>query len=266
MQNKIIPLFSALLLILLPIASISGLLIPSFYTAEKINWQVQSTGQDIINLFVLTPCIVISAWLAQKRNRAATVIWGGCMLYVAYTFTIYCFDIHFNRLFIVYCLCLCFSFYGFIYFIIDSWRQCFIQPRNTVLFYTGIYFIITGLLFCLVWLSEIIPATWKNTTPHSLVESGLFTNGVQVLDLSIVLPAIITTGILLLKKKRAGVILAPLLLVFFILMDFTIIFLQVILTIKGLASSLRIAYLMIPFTLVCVFLLQSFLKNLKSSP
>ena len=43
---------------------------------------------------------------------------------------------------------------------------------------------------------------------------GLFTNPVHVLDLSILLPALALSGVLLLRRRAAGFLLAPLLLGF----------------------------------------------------
>jgi hypothetical protein len=96
----------------------------------------------------------------------------------------------------------------------------------------GIYFIIVSGLFYFLWLSEIIPSILNNTVPASLIEVGLPTNPVHVLDLSFVLPGIFVTGLLVLNKNPIGITLAPVVLAFFILMDITIGSI-VIMTIRG---------------------------------
>jgi len=58
-------------------------------------------------------------------------------------------------------------------------------------------------------MAEIVPALIYNTIPNSVVETGLITNAVHVIDLSIVLPGIFITGISLLLGKSSGFILAP---------------------------------------------------------
>src|SRR6185295_1303389 len=87
---------------------------------------------------------------------------------------------------------------------------------------TGIYFIALSAVFYFLWLSEIVPAVINNKVPSSLIEVGLFTNPVHVIDISIFLPGMFITGILVLREKPLGYLLAPALLSFFILMDITI--------------------------------------------
>jgi hypothetical protein len=64
----------------------------------------------------------------------------------------------------------------------------------------GIYFIVISCLFYLLWLAEIVPAIINQVTPASLIETGLLTNPVYVIDLSVCLPALFIPGFLLLGK------------------------------------------------------------------
>jgi hypothetical protein len=43
------------LCVLIIIVSCVGLLTPYFYSKETLNWQTQSIGQDMIDLFLMTP-------------------------------------------------------------------------------------------------------------------------------------------------------------------------------------------------------------------
>lgn len=178
MQNRIILLLSLPLSALIIIASCVGLFTPEFYAAETANWQAQSIGQDFVDLFLVIPCLLISSILAFRNNRNAKVIWGGVMLYITYTFVIYCFDVHFNNLFLVYCLCLGLSFYSLVYFIftLNNERKKVSFESKSVFRFIGFYFIIIPVLFYFMWLSEIIPAIFQGTTPKTVVEAGLFTN------------------------------------------------------------------------------------------
>jgi hypothetical protein len=71
-----------------------------------------------------------------------------------------------------------------------------------------ILFVVAG-LFYFMWLSEIIPALAGGYTPQSILDNGLPTNPVHVLDLSVMLPGLILTGILLLKGKPLGFVITP---------------------------------------------------------
>jgi hypothetical protein len=240
-----------------------GLFTLDFYSKETLNWQAQSTGQDKMDLFFITPCLLITSLLAYRNNKTATLIWGGVVLYLTYTFVLYCFEIHFNKLFVPYCFCLGLSFYSLIFFLIKHYNQNYREhlPGKSRTRFVGYYFIIIAVLFYFVWLSEIIPATFQNKIPKSVSDSGLFTNGVQVIDLALVLPAIFVSGIFLLKRISTGIILAPVILTFFVLMDITIGLLAVEMKIKGVESNLILTGIMSFFALVSLFLLIWYLKR-----
>jgi hypothetical protein len=86
----------------------------------------------------------------------------------------------------------------------------------------AIYFLVIAALFYSLWLSEVVPASLQGYTPATIVSAGLLTNPVHVIDLSIFLPGIFITGLLLFKRHPLSLILAPVLLAFFVLMDITI--------------------------------------------
>jgi hypothetical protein len=46
------------------IVSYAGLLIPDAYAKETTNWQAQTLAQDIFDLFLITPLLLITSWLA----------------------------------------------------------------------------------------------------------------------------------------------------------------------------------------------------------
>ncbi len=262
-HRNIILWISVALCILLLIAGGVALLTPSFYAAETINWQVQSKGQDLVDLFLVLPCLIISTILAFRNPRRFIMIWGGVMLYLTYTFVIFCFDVHFNSLFPVYCLCLGLSFYVFLYCLYISCNQTATvsSERNKIHKVVAVYFLVVAILFYLLWLSEIIPAIIQKRSPQSVADTGLLTNGVHVLDLSLLLPGIFITGILLLKNIRIGLAMAPVLLVFFFLMDLTIGFLVVMMKMNGLVNDLGVAIAMVVLAIVSLILLMLFMKN-----
>jgi hypothetical protein len=59
-----------------------GLLTPDFYSKETLNWQTQSVAQDIIELFLVTPGLVITSILSYKKSEPAIMIWGGVVIYL----------------------------------------------------------------------------------------------------------------------------------------------------------------------------------------
>jgi hypothetical protein len=239
-----------------------GLLQSNFYNLETTNWQTQTTGQDLVNLLLIVPCLLIASWLKLKRNSWSIMIKPGILLYVTYTFTIYCFEIHFNSLFLLYCLILGLSFYRLLFFMISNSNKIEINGSKTIATkITAFYFLIIAISFYALWLSEIIQASIEGNLPKSLINTGLFTNAVQVMDLALLLPGIIITGILLLKQSYLGYLITPALLTFFVLMNITIATLTFIMYLNKIESNLSVAVLMGLLDVFSLALLIWFLKE-----
>ncbi len=223
-QKKLVLLLSLPLSALVTIASLAGLLSPTLYGQETLDWMAQATAQDAVDLFLLVPILTITALFVYRQERLAEPIWGGALLYLVYTFLIYSFSVHFNALFLVYVTALGLAVYVFIYFMKLQHSQPTIKgltdqrPARII----ASYFLVIALLFYVLWLSEVVPATLHGYTPATIVSAGLLTNPVHVIDLSIFLPGIFITGLLLFKHHPLSLILAPVLLAFFVLMDITI--------------------------------------------
>jgi hypothetical protein len=193
------------------------------------------------------------------------MILGGVVLYLTYTFVISCFDIHFNKLFIIYCLALGFSFYSILYFLFLQHREKNQENyRNkSVTRFVAIYFIVISILLYLLWLSEIMPAISRNAILKSVTDSGLFTNAVNVLDLAVILAGIFLTGIFLLKRMSIGFAMVPVILTFFILMNITIGFLAVVMKMRGIESNLMLTVIMVFLELLSLTLVIWYLKSQK---
>jgi hypothetical protein len=204
---------------LITVTSLGGLFLGNLYSQETSAWYAQCIGQDIIDLVVIVPALLLSALFMRKGSAQALFIWLGTMVYV-----IYCFAVHFNAFFLVYCAVLGLAVYATIattvaidFSVLRSW---FDERKSGRMASTFLF--VLAVLFCLLWLKEIIPAVIRNEAPQAIQETGLPTNPVHVLDLSIVLPAFIIASILLRRKHPFGYLLAPVFLVFAALMDVTI--------------------------------------------
>ena len=264
-QSKIILALSLPIAILIIIASYRGLFIPGTYSKETLNWTSQAVGQDAINLFLITPFLIFTSLLAYKKSRIALLLWSGCIFYLVYTYVIYCFAVHFNNLFLVYCLILGLSFYSFMYFLFSQIKEPIVDwfndkiPVKTM----GIYLFVISCFFYFLWLSEILPAIFRNTTPNDIIDIGTLTNPVHALDLSVCLPGLLITSILLLRKKPMGLLLAPTMMTFCILMDITIGGLVVVMKVNGLDADWSLTGLMGLLALVSVTILVKYLRSLK---
>jgi hypothetical protein len=266
-RNNTVLLFSLPILAGVAYTSITGLLTPGFYIKETPNWQAQSIGQDIMNLFLIVPVLLVSAFLAYRKNRIGLLLWGGTNLYLIYTYCLYAFDVHFNNLFIIYCINLGLSFYALLYFIyLQIKKPVIVQLQNSRLQkITGYYFIAVAICFYALWLMEIIPAIMNDTIPASLEEAGLFTNGVHVIDLSVFLPGLLIIGVMVLRKRTLGFILAPVGLTFMVLMDLSIAGLMVVLKNRGLEANMGVMAMMGGLALITMLLLFWHIKEINKT-
>lgn len=247
------------------VTSLGGLWFGSTYSRETALWVAQAAGQDIIDIALIVPVLLVFAFLTKSGNRSAFLVWLGAMLYTSYTFVIYSFGLHFNSLFLIYCWTLGLSAYAFITLavqvtpaLVKSW---FDESRHEYL--VSILVLAGGVLFYLMWLKDDLPAMISNQAPASLRGTGLPTNPVHVLDYSLFLPGFIITSILLFKKHAFGYFFAPVFLTFGVLMDITIAEIAVVMKVRGADDNITIAVLFVVFALLEIAVLTVFLRHMK---
>lgn len=254
---------SITLILLVVAVSLCGLLYPEIYRAASPNWLAQSVGQDAVDLFLIVPVLIFGTMFSFNSHRFAVYLWLGTLLYLVYTFLIYCFAVRFNPLFIPYCLILGISFFSAVWFFAGDKKQFYGRADNKMLKVIGIYFIVISILFYSLWLMEVIPATINDEIPMSTRDAGLLTNPVHVLDLSLFLPGTFMVGILALRRTLMSTILSPVLLTFFILMDLTIASLSIMMALRGVGGNYVVAIIMTCLALFTILLLLNYFRHEK---
>ncbi len=225
------------------ISSLGGVSFSGAYARETASWAAQGIGQDVVNIVLVVPLLLVSTLLTQRGKRLFLLIQAGLLVYCAYSYVLYSFCVHFNRLFFFYCAGLGLAVYALILIGttlsregLESW---FIKEKSTLI--PGIYFFVLTMLFYILWLSEDIPATLAGRTPTNLQDVGLVTNPVHVLDLSIVLPAMLIASVALFRKKSCGYLLFPVMMVFSIVMTVGIAGMVVAMKWHGVTGDARMA-------------------------
>ncbi|HPT37302.1 MAG TPA: hypothetical protein PLZ44_03320 [Methanothrix sp.] len=125
----------------------------------------------------------------------------------------------------------------------------------------SLFLMAVGVLFSLLWLSEIIPCLLKNSIPVSVLESGLFVNPIQVLDLAFLMPAMIMTSVLLWRKQMLGFLLAVPLMVFMVIMGAAIIAMFIISAERGMPVALPAELMIGLITAGSLYFTYQFLKE-----
>lgn len=263
--SKSVLVWSLAISVLVTTASVLGLVDQGVYGQETRNWATQAKGQDIGNLLaVLT--LLLSGYGYHKGSHRAGLVWLGTLLYLVYAYIVYSMAVHFNELFLVYVATLGLSSYAVMFAVtgLRAENEGFSPP--TARRVTGYTSIAIGVLFGLLWLSELIPATLSGEVPQSVAEAGLWVNPIHVIDLAVLLPAFIIAGYLTLKRKAAGQFFVGPLLVFSVLMGASIVAAMVLMTVQGSKNTLPSLVMLSAIVLASVFAAWRYLTGSYHSP
>lgn len=219
-------------------ASLSGIFVDSIYATETENFAAQGVGQDIANL-IAYPVLLLLGWAAIRGSVRAYLGWLGVLVYSVYSYAIYAFDVRFNGLFLVYVAVLGLSIYALIGGIatIDPVRVKAAFGSRAPVRSTWIALVAIAAMFYVQWLSEDLPAILGGKTPQSLLDAGLPTSPVHVLDMAVLLPALLVTGALLSKRRAWGYCLALVLLTGLVLIAVGIVTLMAVLEVRDVSGG-----------------------------
>jgi hypothetical protein len=263
---KAITTLAILLAISLAAVSFGGGFFPGIYEREVPSMAAQGAGQDLVDLFLVVPLLLLSLVFLRQGSRGALFVFGGTVFYVLYSFVIYAFGVHFNAMFFLYCTTLGLGLYLFVLVMIEAGRmeiEAWFGPRvpsRSV----GSYLLAVAAMFYALWLKDTLPAVVAGSVPKSVSDYGLLVNPVHVLDMAVALPGLIVTAILLFRKGRLGYILAPMALVFTIILAVALAGMVVMVQVRGLAEDAFVAVIFLVLAVVSAFLLYLYLRSMKA--
>ena len=221
--------------ILTVVAAGGELFVDELFRGDAPYFVAQAIGQDVITLGVALPVLTLGAIFAARDSGRARLVWLGALSYLAYTYVIYAFHVRFNSLFLVYVALLGCALYALIGGLATTdfagMRSRFTQdtPVRTV----SIFLAVVAVFFYFSWLGEIVPALLGGGAPQSVVANGTPTNGVHVLDMAWMLPAMGLTAVWLWRRLALGYALAGALLTFMSLLLLAIMGMVVSMNLRG---------------------------------
>lgn len=170
---------------------------------------------DGVLLVLGIPLLIISIVLYQRGSRRGGLLLAGVLAYFLYIYVSLAIGAVYNDFFLVYVVILAASFFGFVITLMSFDAQTLPAHFSVRLPHrgVGIFLIVSGIILCLVWLIlSIIPALLQGSAPAEVKHYTTFITG--AIDLGIIAPAMIVAGRLILKRAPLGYLLAPVLLVF----------------------------------------------------
>jgi hypothetical protein len=250
--------------ITLSIVSIAGAFVPSTYQREVPSMAAQGAGQDMVNLFLVVPLLLVSLVLTNRGSKIASLFLGGTLAYILYSFVIYSLGIHFNQMFLLYTATLGLSLYAFILYMNDMLKKDLSEwfenaPKKLI----GIYLIIVAAIFYALWLQSIIPALINKTIPDDVANYDLLVNPVHVIDMAFALPALILGGILIMKAKSTGYLIAGLSLIFMMILTIALAGMVIMLVVRGISEDYTIASVFGVLTVTSLIIIILLFKRIK---
>ncbi len=170
---------------------------------------------DMITLVLAIPALVISVLLYRRGSLKGGLLLAGALAYFLYNYTSMGFGAAYNNFFLGYIIIFSASLYGLILALLSVDLQALPShfgpglPRKGM----GILLIVSGVILSLIWLAlSVIPALIASKTPLEASYYTTFTTG--IIDIGMVAPALILSGILIRRTAPLGYLLASTMLIF----------------------------------------------------
>ncbi len=234
------------------------------YFYDTVSSAAQEQGNDIVTLAVGLPLLAISSWLAFRGSLRGRLLLTGTLGFFLYTYLSLCMLTSLNQLFLVYVALFALSLYAFILsmmsFDLATLPQHFSDrlPRGRI---ATLLFVI-GAFLSVAWLGRVGMTFFQSTVP-ALENTTTFV--IQAMDLGLIVPLAVLSGVLLLRRKAWGYLLASVFVMKAITLGLAVSAMSINMAIAGTPDSLGI---MVPFLIITVlnlFAAVSLLKNVNQA-
>lgn len=164
-------------------------------------------GQDIVTLAVGLPLLLGAMWLTRRGSGGGLLLWAGVLFYFAYSYYFFLVG-GFNALFLIYVAIVATSLYALLalLFRIDADALGAEFADRAPVRRTAVFFVVTALLFVVMWGGLSVASVLAGTTP------GLVVHLVVAIDGAVLLPLLLFGGLKLWRREPWGYVLGGLLL------------------------------------------------------
>ena len=177
----------------------------------------QMQANDLVTLVLGLPLLAISFWLTLRGSLRGRLLLTGTLGFILYTYITMCFGAAYNQLFLVYVALFSLSLFAFILcmmsFDLSKLPEHFSEklPRGWI---AGLLFFAAAFL-SFAWLGRIAATFVPGAIPALDNTTSMF---IQVMDLGIIVPLCVFSGVLLLRRNAWGYLLASVSLMKFLTM------------------------------------------------
>ncbi len=233
------------------------------YFYDTVSTAAQMQANDLIALVVGLPLLIASTWLAFRGSLRGRLLLTGTLAFFLYTYMSMSMLTAYNSLFLVYVALFGLSLYAFIlsmlsFDLADLPRHFSSRlPRGWI---AAVLFAMGGFLF-LAWMGRIVPPLLQNTIPALENTTTLV---IQAMDLVLIMPLAILSGVLLLRGTAWGYLLASVTVLKGLTMALAVSTMGINMALNGVADSSIILGIFIVLTILNLISAVLLLKNVKS--
>ena len=177
------------------------------YFYDTVSFAAQEQANDLITLVVGLPALIVSAVFALRGSLRGRLVLAGTIGFFLYTYLSMSMLASYNSLFLVYVALFAVTLYAFILclmsFDIGELPARF-SPRLPRAWVSGLLFSVGGFLF-IAWMGRIVVPLLRHTTPPL---DNTTTLVIQAMDLALIVPLAILSGVLLLRRSPCGYLLS----------------------------------------------------------
>lgn len=177
------------------------------YSWDTVSSAAQMQANDLVMLALGLPLLAFSLWLTLRGSLRGRLLLTGTLGFILYTYITMCFGAAYNSLFLVYVALFSLSLFAFILsmmsFDLKTLSNHFSEklPRGWI---AGLLFLAAAFI-ALAWLGRIAAAFTPGAIPLLENTTSMF---IQAMDLAIVAPLCVLSGVLLLRRSAWGYLLA----------------------------------------------------------
>lgn len=233
------------------------------YYRDSISVASQGIASDFVTLIIGVPSLILSLVLFVKNKTVGHMMLTGIVGYFLYTYTSYTFLWNYNNWFLLYVLLMGLSFYLFI-LLFSEYNLENIKDKFSLslpIKFIGFYQIFIGIVMGLMWLGIIVGSLINGNTP--VILEHYTTLVIQAMDLGVVVPLFIISGVLLLKRKPWGYVLSSVVIVKGTMMLLAIVTMMVNQIHQGVDVGFAQIIIFSFFTVVSFLALYLLIKNCK---
>lgn len=209
---------------------------------------------DAFTLIVGIPLLLISFRVYRRGSMRGKVLLTGTLLFFLYNFGSLAIGAAYNNLFLIYIILTMTTFLTAIALLMSFDLQSFPSLFTDRLPQRGIsiFFIISGVaLFCIWLFLSIMPALLANEVPPELASyTTIITFAV---DMGIIAPVLVSSGILFRRREPLGYVLASVLLIFIDILGTSLLFMGIAQQIAGLMNIGQFIGFVVSFAVLTFF-------------